>query len=173
MQVIDWTLRILGLAFLLAFQILVLNNLELGKYLHPYVYPMFIFMLPIAVPRWLAMIIACVVGLTVDMFNNTPGMHAAACVVIAFTRPEILKLLTPPTGYEAVVSPGIRHLSVAWFTVFSSLMIFLHHTVYFFVEIMSFRHLAYTFLSIACSGIISVTLVLILTFLFTIKKEKR
>lgn len=173
MQVIDWILKLIGLAFLLAFQILVLNNLELGKYLHPYVYPMFIFMLPITTPRWLTMMIAFAIGLLVDMFNNTPGMHAAACVVIAFARPEILKLLTPPTGYEAVISPGVKHLSIAWFAVFSVIMIFLHHTVYFFVEILSFKHLGYTLLTILCSGIISTVLILILTFLFTSKKEKR
>jgi hypothetical protein len=130
-------------------------------------------MLPVVTPRWLLMIIAFLVGLMIDMFNNTPGMHAAACVVIAFARPEVLKLLTPPTGYEAVISPGIRHLSIAWFTIFSAIMIFLHHTVYFFVEIMSFKHTGYTMLTILCSGIISVVLVLILTFLFTVKKEKR
>ncbi|MBC8173360.1 MAG: rod shape-determining protein MreD [Chitinophagales bacterium] len=172
MQAINWILRFVGLAFIIAFQVLVLNNLELGMYIHPYVYPMFILLLPLNMPRWLLLPLAFLTGLIVDMFNNTPGMHASASVVIAFLRPSILNLLTPPTGYEAVESPNIRYLGVTWYTIFVLIMIFIHHIVYFFVEMMSFKNFGYTGLKIVLSGIISALLILILTFLFTSRKER-
>lgn len=173
MQAINWILRFVGLAFILAFQILVLNNLEVSEYVHPYVYPMFIFMLPINTPRWLLLPLAFGTGLIVDMFNNTPGMHASACVVIAFLRQPILKLLTPPTGYESVETPSIRFMGVTWFIIFTSIMVFIHHTFYFFTEMLSFHNIGYTLLKIIFSGIISSLLILILTFLFTTRKERR
>ncbi|MBC8047283.1 MAG: rod shape-determining protein MreD [Fimbriimonadaceae bacterium] len=173
MQVINWILRFVGLAFIIAFQVLVLNNLDTGIYIHPYIYPMFIFMLPLNVPKWIMLPLAFLVGLIIDMFNMTPGMHASACVLMAFLRAPILKLLTPPTGYDAVGSPNIRYLGATWFTIFTAIMVFIHHTFYFFVEILSFQHLGYTLLKIVLSGIISTFLILILTFLFTTKKERK
>lgn len=173
MQAINWLIRIFGLICIIAFQVLVLNNLELGTYIHPYVYPMFIFMLPVQTPRWIILPAAFLVGLIIDMFNNTPGIHAAATVFMAYTRAPILKLLTPPTGYDAVVSPNIRYMGVAWFIIFASIMIFIHHTIYFFIEILSLKHLQYTFLQILLSGIFSVLLILILTFMFTTRKERK
>jgi hypothetical protein len=172
MLIIDWILRFIGLACILAFQVLVLNQLEVGKYLHPYVFPMFIFMLPITTPRWIVLLLAFITGLIVDMFNNTTGMQAAACVAMAFSRPFVLHFLTPPTGYDAIVSPNIKYLGFTWFAIYATIMLFLHHTIYFFVEMMSFRQLGYTFLKILLSGIISTCLVLILTFLFTAKDER-
>lgn len=173
MQIINWIIRIIGLAFMIAFQILVLNNLNLGIYIHPYIYPMFIFMLPIHVPRWLLMVMGFLTGLIIDMFNNTPGMHASACIVIAYLREPILKILTPPTGYEAVDAPTLKYLGISWFIIYTLIMIFIHHLIYFFVEILSLNNLSYTFLKILLSGILSSILVLILTFLFSSRVDRK
>lgn len=170
MQVINWIARILGLILLIAFQVLVLNNLEVGIYVHPYIYIMFLMTLPFDTPQWLTLIFAMLLGLVIDMFNNTPGMHMAACVLLAFVRPAVLKAVTPVTGYENIENPSIFKLGAAWFLIYSLIMVFIHHTAYFFIEIFSFRHLRFTLLNIGLSAVFSTVLILVFAFLFTPRK---
>lgn len=170
MPVINWIARFLGLLLLVAFQVLVLNNLQVGLYIHPYIYFMFLMTLPFSTPQWLAMLLAVAIGLVIDMFNNTPGMHMAACVFITFIRPAILKALTPVTGYENVENPSIVKLGATWFLIYTIIMVAIHHTTYFFIEIFSLKHLRFTLLNIALSSVFSTILILVFAFLFTPRK---
>ena len=61
-------------------QVLLLDNVQLGGYLSPYFYVIFIILLPFESPKWLLLCLAFLLGLSVDLFNGTPGMHAAASV---------------------------------------------------------------------------------------------
>lgn len=80
--------------------VLVLNKLNVSVYIHPYVYPMFLILLPFETPKWIMLPLAFAVGITIDMFNNTAGMHAAACVFIAYARPWLIKAYTPITAMK-------------------------------------------------------------------------
>ena len=80
-------LRFLGLLFL---QVLVVDNIRLGYYVHPYVYVLFIFLLPFNIPRWQLLLLGFVNGFFVDLFNGTPGLNAAATVLMAFVRPFVM-----------------------------------------------------------------------------------
>ncbi|MBK6732308.1 MAG: rod shape-determining protein MreD [Bacteroidetes bacterium] len=170
MIVINWIARILGLVLLIAFQVLVLNNLNVGLFVHPYVFIMFILTLPFATPQWLAMILAMALGLIIDMFNNTPGMQMAACVFLAFVRPLVLKALTPVTGYENIENPSIYKLGATWFFIYTIIMVLIHHTAYFFIEIFSLRQLRFTLFNIGLSSLFSTVLILVFAFLFTPRK---
>ncbi|MBP8917810.1 MAG: hypothetical protein KBG70_13775, partial [Chitinophagales bacterium] len=64
MQTINWILRFLGLIFLILFQVLVLNKLNVSTYIHPYIYPMFIILLPFETPKWLLLPLAFFAGLS-------------------------------------------------------------------------------------------------------------
>ena len=59
-------------------QVLVLNNIQFLGYINPYIYILFILSLPVRTPRWASLLLAFVLGLTIDIFANTPGMHASA-----------------------------------------------------------------------------------------------
>src|SRR6478609_515542 len=61
----------------------------------PYIYPLFILLLPFATPVWFLLIAGFAMGVTVDMFMDTGGMHAAACVLMAFLRTIVLESLLP------------------------------------------------------------------------------
>lgn len=170
MTVINWIARLAGLVLLIGFQVLVLNNLEVGLYVHPYIFIMFILTLPFATPRWLIMVLAMLLGLVIDMFNNTPGMQMAACVFLAFVRPFILKALTPVTGYENIENPSIFKLGPTWFFIYTFIMVLIHHSAYFFIEVFSFRHLQFTLFNIGLSALFSTALILVFAFLFTPRK---
>lgn len=173
MQAINWILRIVGLIFLILFQVLVLNKLNVSTYIHPYVYPMFIILLPFETPRWLILPLAFVVGFSIDMFNNTAGMHAAACVFIAYARPWLIKRYTPITGYENVNAPSLSELGVVWFALFTLTVIFIHHSIYYFLQVFWMNDVGYLLLKIFLSTLVSTLLIVIFAFLFAKRKVKR
>ncbi|HPE96612.1 MAG: rod shape-determining protein MreD [Chitinophagales bacterium] len=167
MQVTRWIWRVIGWIALTAFQVLVLTHLNIGQYVHPYVFPMFIMLLPFATPRWLVLILAFISGLIVDMFNNTPGMHASAMLVLAFLRPAVTRLLTPITGYEGIQAPSMGRLGFIWFLLYALLLTSIHHLVYFQLEVLSFSNLGYTLLNTAASVLFSVFLMVNFAFIFS------
>lgn len=173
MQIINGILRFVGLLFLILFQVLVLNKLDVSPYIHPYVYPMFLILLPFSTPRWIMLPLAFLVGMTIDMFNNTAGMHAAACVMVAFSRPMLIKAFTPITGYESVNGPSLSELGPVWFALFTLTFILIHHTVYYFLHIFSISDFGYLALKIILSTLVSTLLIVIFGFLFAKRKVKR
>ncbi len=172
MQAINWIVRFAGLVFLILFQVLVLNKLNVGTYAHPYVYPMFILLLPFDTPKWLIMPLAFMVGLVIDMFNNTAGMHAFACVLIAYLRPQFLKLFTPITGYENVTAPSVSQLGVIWFALYTLTMIFIHHVGYYLLQVFWLNDLGLVFMKVVFSTALSTMLIVILAFLFATRKSR-
>ncbi|MFZ4059415.1 MAG: rod shape-determining protein MreD, partial [Ferruginibacter sp.] len=64
---------------LILLQVLVFNNMHLNGYINPYVYVLFILLLPFETPQWLLLISAFLLGFGVDLFSDTMGMHTAAC----------------------------------------------------------------------------------------------
>ena len=85
--------NIIRFIVLILVQVLVLNNMNLGGYLNPYIYVLFLLLLPANINRSLLLIIAFITGLTIDYFANTLGLHAAASVFLAFLRPGTINLL--------------------------------------------------------------------------------
>ncbi|HRE96529.1 MAG TPA: rod shape-determining protein MreD, partial [Flavobacteriales bacterium] len=75
----DYSITILRGIFLLLLQGLVLNNLPLGTYFQPYLYVMFIILLPFETPNWMILPLSFFYGLILDSFTNTYGLHASAC----------------------------------------------------------------------------------------------
>ncbi|MBK8344896.1 MAG: rod shape-determining protein MreD [Bacteroidetes bacterium] len=150
-----------------------LNKLNVSVYIHPYVYPMFLILLPFETPKWIMLPLAFAVGITIDMFNNTAGMHAAACVFIAYARPWLIKAYTPITGYENVSNPSISQLGVVWFALFTLTVIFIHHTIYYLLQIFVLNDLGFLFLKIVLSTLVSTLLIVIFAFLFAKRKANR
>ncbi len=173
MQIINWILRFIGLIFLILFQVLVLNKLNVSTYIHPYVYPMFIILLPFGIPKWVLLPLAFLAGISIDMFSNTGGMHAAACVFIAFIRPGLIKAYTPVTGYESITKPSISELGVLWFALFTATIILIHHTIYYLLQVWWMKDIGYLLLKIFLSASISTLLIVIFAFLFSRRKVRK
>lgn len=147
-------------------QVLIIRNMDLGRFFVPFIYIMFIIMLPFETPNWLLLIISFFTGIIVDMFYNTMGMHSLACVFIGFARPSVLKLFSPREGYEFGAQPTIQYLGVPWFLSYAAIMTFLHHIVLFYVEVLRFSEFFITFFRVLCSSFITVLLIVITQFLF-------
>lgn len=151
---------------LVLFQVLIIKNIELGRFINPFFYILFILMLPFETPNWLVLILSFILGLTIDMFYDTIGMHAAASAFIGFCRPGILKLFSPRDGYESGTQPTIQYLGTPWFLSYSGILIILHHMVLFFIEIFRFSEFFSTFFRVILSSLFSLILIVITQFLF-------
>lgn len=76
---------------LLAAQVLIFNNVDLFGFINPYPYILFILLYPATANRSFLYLLGFLLGLSVDMFENSGGVHAAASLILAFVRPNLLK----------------------------------------------------------------------------------
>jgi rod shape-determining protein MreD len=165
--------QFLRFVILLFVQVLVLDNIRLGGYINPYLYVLFILLLPVETPVLLLMSISFIMGLTVDMFNNTLGLHAAACVLLAFVRPYLLKLMAPRDGYEGERPLSLQVMGFGWFLTYSALMVFIHHTLIFYLEVFRLSEFFSTFFRMLLSMLLTLALILLTEFFFFKTKTEK
>lgn len=135
-------------------------------------YVLFIIILPFETPKWLLLFSAFALGIAIDYFYDTAGMHSAACVLMAFVRPGILKLFSPRDGYEFGTQPTVQYLGIPWFLSYAGILIFLHHFFLFFIEVFRFSEFFSTFLRVIISSVFTLLLVVMAQYLFQGKKEQ-
>jgi rod shape-determining protein MreD len=162
-QVIQNALRFLLLVFL---QVVLLNHIQWSGFVNPYVYLLFILLLPVETPKGLLLVLGFVTGLVIDMFGNSGGLHAAATVAVAFARPRILRLLAPRDGYEAEMRLVPQTMGLKWFATYLVLMTFIHHFVLFYLEVFRFSEFFLTFFKVLLNVVISVLLMIMGQYLF-------
>ena len=135
---------------LVLIQVLVLNQLHVGGYATPFLYIYFILKFNSKIGRNSLMIWAFMLGLTVDVFGNTPGMNAAACTCLAFFRNSLLRLVTLRDWDEAF-RPGIKSLGLAVFFRYILLATTLFCTLLLLIDTFTFFNLPVLFLKIVTS----------------------
>ena len=164
--------NILRFFVLVLVQVLIVKNIELGRFINPFVYVLFILMLPFETPKWLLLVASFILGITIDMFYDTSGMHAAACVMMGYIRPGILILFSPRDGYEFGTQPSIQYLGIPWFLSYAGILVVIHHLILFYIEIFRFSEFFSTFFRVIVSSIFTLLLVVISQYLFQRKKEQ-
>lgn len=135
---------------LVLIQVLVLNQLHVVGYATPFLYIYFILKFNSKIGRNSLMIWAFMLGLTVDVFGNTPGMNAAACTCLAFFRNSLLRLVTLRDLDEAF-RPGIKSLGLAVFFRYILLATTLFCTLLLLIDTFTFFNLPVLFLKIVTS----------------------
>jgi len=156
--------NILSFFTVVLLQVLLLDNIQLGGYLNPYFYVIFILLLPFETPKWLLIILAFMLGLSVDLFNGTPGMHASASVFMAFMRPFTLKNFSPREGYESGTFPRVYYYGIRWFAKYTIIMILSHQLFLFLVESFHFSDILFTLARVILSTVLTSLLILISQF---------
>ena len=153
-------------------QILVFSNIQFSGYINPSFYILFILLLPIKTPAWLTMSSAFLLGSIIDIFSQSPGLHASASVLIAYIRPYIISLIKTTNEIKPDTTPNLSNMGFRWFITYSALLIFLHHAVYFFLEIFRVTHFMDTLYHIILSSFATFTII-ILSQLFIYKKTQQ
>ncbi len=164
-SIIKYTAYFIGLILV---QILVLNNIQLSGYINPYVYVLFILILPFEIPGWLLLITSFFMGLSIDIFpqgiagaGGTLGIHTASMLLMAFLRPTVLRWINPRGDYEKGTQPSAKDYGFAWFFLYAGILVGIHHFLLFFLEDFSFVHFFHTFLRFVISLFFTLLLILI------------
>lgn len=84
--------NIIRFIVLVLLQVLLLNNINFLGYINPYLYVLFLVLYPFNTPQTLFLLVAFLLGITIDTFEDSGGINAAACVVIAYIRPVFFKI---------------------------------------------------------------------------------
>jgi rod shape-determining protein MreD len=155
-----------GLIFilLLLLQVLLFNNIQFSGYVNPYVYIMFILLLPIEIPSWLLLLLSFATGLIVDFFSGSPGMHTSATVLTGFVRPYVLRIVSPRDGYESGSDPSMMIYGFRWFFAYTLLIVLVHHTTLFYLEVFRLADFFRTMLRVLLSTLFSMTFILLIEF---------
>lgn len=156
-------LRFFGL--LLA-QILVFDNIRFGNYIHPYVYVLFVMLMPFETPKWRLLLNGFIIGMAVDIFNGTPGLNAAATVFMAFMRPYIIGVTSRKSDLEGKNEPSVSEMGLKWFFVYALLLLLFHNLLLFFLEAFSIKLFGLVMLEVLLSVPISLLIIILIIYVF-------
>lgn len=78
------------LLLIFVLQVLLFDHLHIGSWGIVMMYILFLINLPIRIPRWAEMLIGLLVGVMMDVWHSSLGIHIAACVALSFVRPLLL-----------------------------------------------------------------------------------
>ncbi len=148
-------------ALLMLLQILVLNHVYLGGYITPFLYVLFLLMLPTGINRMGLLTLAFLTGLCLDIFSNMMGFHACCCTALALCRIAFGDRIL--TGGEEVTidTPNLRSVGFQTFAFYLFLMLLIYHLLYFFVVIFNFHDILRILLSSLFSTVVTWVLALI------------
>ena len=158
--------------FLVLIQVSIFNNIQLSGYINPYIYVVFILMLPFETPKWLLLLSSFLLGLCIDFFTHTIGVHTAACTFMAFCRPGIISYLSSGKDIEPGMKPSIYDLGFRWFLSYSIILIFLHHLLLFYLEVFRFNEILLTLTRVIISTFVTLILVIIINYFFFKTKRR-
>lgn len=156
MQAISNTLRFL---LCLLMQMMLFNRLWLLGVCHPYVYILCLIALPLRLPRWAEMLVGAATGLVMDTICSSPGVHMAACALIAYIRPALItSLVQEPERVVQDISSAI--IGRTEFLKVVVLLTLIHHTAVFMLDAWSLNAWWLTVLRIVCSSAATIALLL-------------
>ncbi|GGD81858.1 MAG: hypothetical protein ACOVO2_22035 [Emticicia sp.] len=155
---------VLTFVIYLVLQIVVLRNFVFFDVAFCFVYIACILLLPDEVdPIWV-ILISFLIGLLVDIFYNTAGVHASASVMIGYLRGYIIKFLFPTKGVENEITISLKDMGGERFVRYVAILTIIHHSMLFFVEAGGFQFFLITVLKIICSVIFTTFLIIILQY---------
>jgi hypothetical protein len=162
-------------AVLILLQVYVLNRIpHLHQFITPYLYFLFILWLPFSVSRQWLLLIGFITGLTLDYFMMTPGLHAAACLLIAYVRPFLITILTPKDSTEFNYrEPSPRAMQWTPYMVYVFVLTLLHHGYMVFLEWLSVGSFLDFLIKVVATTGISLLMILAVELLFPRKMKFR
>ena len=163
---------IIRFVVLVLVQVFVLNKIQFSGYINPYLYVLFILSLPFTTPKGLLLVLAFLMGLSIDFFSGMLGIHAAATVFMAYLRPGIIKLLGVKDDVSPELEPGVAKFDFLWYLTYSVILVFLHHLLLFYLEIFRFSEFFSTMGRVVISTVFTVTIIILVQYLFYRKQAK-
>jgi len=171
----DFLRNIIRFAVFILLQVYVLNRIpHLHRFITPYLYYLIILWIPFSVSRQWLLLIGFFTGLTLDYFTMTPGLHAAACLLIAYVRPFLITILTPKDSTEFNYrEPSPRAMQWTPYMVYVFVLTLLHHGYMVFLEWLSVGSFLDFLIKVVATTGISLLMILAVELLFPRKLKFR
>jgi rod shape-determining protein MreD len=154
-------------------QVFLLKNIGYYNLATPFLYILFILLLPFNTPNWLLFLLAFATGLTVDIFYDTTGINATACIVMALVRILFISITVQKDGFDNEPDPSLGNMGFRWFIFYAIVLTLFHHSTLFLLETFSFSEMQYTLIRIVFSAILTLFLIVVCEFIFFTRKERR
>ena len=168
-EIIKNILRFILLVFV---QVLIIQNINLTGYVILLPYILVIIILPFETNKLVVLFISFFLGVCVDYFYDSSGLHAAACTIMGFSRYYVLKYIAPRDGYDIGVQPTIEDMGLEWFLRYAGTLVFIHHFFLFYLEIFRFSEFFQTLLRVILSSMGTFILIYLIQFLFFNNKRR-
>lgn len=167
--------NIVRFCLLILVQVFVLNQIPpLHSLVTPYLYYVFILWLPFRMGRRTQLLLAFLLGFALDAFTKTYGLHSAPCVLIAFLRPYLIKLLISQEDADFNYNePSVQSMGVVPYITYVTILTFVHHILLFFLEALQTGGMVYFVVKTLFSTAMSLILILLTELLFTRKQRFR
>jgi len=165
-------LQVISFFIYLLYQVLILQNVVLFHTAFCFLYVAYLLVLPVETNPLALMGIGFIMGLAVDMFYDSLGLHAFACVAIMYLRNYWLNNVTPQGGFDSNDTPSLALNGLQWFVVYATPMIFIHHAFLFFLEAGGFGMFWFTLWKIITSTLFTLLVILIAQFLFPSRRPR-
>src|SRR5688572_1920231 len=159
-------IQIISFFIYLFYQVLILKNIVLFNTAFCFLYVAYLLFLPVDSNPLLLMLAGFILGLTVDIFYDSLGLHAFACVFVMYMRNYWLSSITPQGGYDVNDTPSIAAHGMQWFLVYTIPLVFIHHSVLFYIEAGGFGMFWFTLWKVITSTIFTTVVTLIVQYLF-------
>jgi len=147
-------------------QILLMKNMVLFDKAFCFVYIGFLLLLPFEAGSLLLLFLGFLMGLVVDIFYDSLGIHIAASVLIMYFRPYWINLITPRGGYEVGMEPSLKLMKFEWFATYALPLIFVHHFALFYLEAGGFSMFFFTLVKVIASTVFTFVAIVLLQYLF-------
>ena len=157
---IDFLKRLLWFTVLVMVQVFVFNHIHLFAVATPLLYIYFILLFPRNYPQWAIMLWAFIMGLTIDVFTNTPGITAGSLTLLAALQPFVLHLFIPRDSSENFQA-GLDTLSVPQYTWYVFILTIIYSFIFFSLEMFSFFNVVEWLQWIGGSTLLTLVLILV------------
>jgi len=150
----------------------IIRNLVLFNTAFCYLYLAFLLFLPFDTPKILPIILGFLLGIFIDMFYDSLGIHAAACVFIMYIRSYWIRVIMPRGGYEFWMTPTPQAMGMQWFIAYAMPLIFVHHLLIFFIEIGNFSLFFFTLTKAVASTVFTFSMITVIQYLVRAPKQR-
>ena len=155
----DWSKQIGRYFLVMLLQVLLFDQLQLLGVCHPYIYILCLLMMPITLPHSADMIIGAVVGLIMDIFCNSLGVHTASCIFIMFIRPYLIgAIVNDKDRLNEQIT--LRTLGMEPLLKYVVILVLAHHLMVFLLAAWSWSHIGFVLMETIVSSLITISIII-------------
>lgn len=145
-------------------QIAIFNKMDFLGYINPYPYILFILLYPVNGNKYGLLFASFLLGIIMDMFSNSGGVHATAAIALAALRPTFFKF-SFGVSYEYQTIKINDKITPERFS-FVAISVVSHHFILFLLEAFRLSFFLEVLLRTLFSTIFTILLCFLLIYLF-------